>query len=160
MFRSLIDHNPNQINNMIRLSSRLTFIYRFIIPVVLVLAWVMFALGCILLLPKKYTDFNLVFIPLVGLLFGSIIVPFLRLRNVFFDDKTVRISDGNRVLSEVAIEDVISIDRYFYFFYKIVLYRDKTYQGHLMLPKIEEATMTFGLMDGASIKGFRRRIKR
>lgn len=145
---------------MNRLSSRLTFIYRFIIPIALIIIWVIFAICCILLLPKKYTDFNLVFLPLSALLLISMIIPFWRLRSVFFDDKCVRITDGRRVLNEVSLEDVVSIDRSFYFFYKIILSRDNKTQSYLMLPKIEEVTMTLGVGDGASIKGFRRVIKR
>lgn len=101
----------------------------------------------------------MMFLPLSALWFLAVIVPCWKLRNVFFDYQVVRITDGMRVVNEVPIENVVSIDRVFYFFYRLVVLKDNGTQSYLVLPKIEEAMMTLGLSDGASIKGFRRLLK-
>lgn len=143
---------------MVRLSGRLTFVYRFVIPLVLIVGLLIFTAASIFALPKKYADFYVVAIPLVTLFFLPIILVFFRLRDIRYDAKNVRVIDGRKLVTEVMINDVVSADRFFYFLYKITINRNGVRESYLILPKIGEVFMTFGLADAESIKAFRRKI--
>ncbi|MEI9919863.1 MAG: hypothetical protein WDO14_13850 [Bacteroidota bacterium] len=144
---------------MIRLTSRLTFVYRFIAPMVIAFIWI--SLITMLFIPSLGLTPHwapIVFFPPLFYLIPFLV--FRRLRDVYFDIYGMKIFDGSKLVAEVPLSDIVSVDSYFSTMYKIRLKCRRDIKTYLVQPKVTETFMTLGAGVEPSIKTLQRMISK
>ena len=141
-----------------RISSNLTTIYRRVIPVVIVAFNIVLIFAAIFIFPRRHIGFFVVFIP-YSLATSAITIFFMvKLRTVFYNRRELSIRDGADVVT-VSLEQVISVTRYFYYFYLIRYYADGIEKRVVLLPHYFEVVWSLGILDASSIKDLRKAIR-
>jgi len=138
-----------------RLSSILTFPYKFIVPLIPVV------LGIIVNL-KIEKDINQgYFIPLnlfFILFFFAVFLPLKNLKKIEYDENNLLISNFINI-EKISLKDVIQVKRWLFYFYKISVKSDNHIKKITILsPARERIIRPFGKLD--SILEFEKNIKK
>lgn len=141
-------------NKRQELSSRVTFLYKYIIPIGFLLFTV--GLNIVYLIDKSILGESI--LPFNVLLFFTVffLIPLIRLKKVYYDNKRLYIS--NYIDDDVfRLIDVMKIKRHLIYFYKIYYKQGNDLKTLIFMPHINEAVIIF--IKPNSVKVFEKRLK-
>jgi hypothetical protein len=137
---------------MIHISSRLTYIYKRIIPTAVILL-VLFAIyGVVQLFKYGATDLAIFIIVIIAFLTYIVLNNLLRLKRVSYDKEFIYV-DNFKKNDKVGINKIAVIKRKHFYFYEIKFKEDRLFgKSVVFMPKFSEMAITLFLSDPKSIR--------
>jgi hypothetical protein len=135
----------------LKISSSLTFLYKYIIPVVVLVFNVVFTILVMFYFSRPYYEAHVVLLPFFIVSSILFVWPLVRLKELTIDETVMEIGSGESKVN-VMMSEVIDISRFVFYFYKISYIESTKIKSIIVMPKISEFMLVLGF---GEIESFR-----